>query len=357
MTSPSETVLFAVTGMSPAVLTETVWALAHERPAIVPDRIVVLTTKHGADSIRRELFDASGVWEELLDALRRKKAHIADKLRFGDTADDIRVFTAASRSGKTVELDDIRSRSDNIAMADFMIEKLRAFTSNPHCRVIASIAGGRKTMGAVLYACMSLIGRETDRLTHVLVNDPFDNPNLKPKFYFPAQKAAILQNRDGRKHRADHARIELADLPFVPLRNRFEDMAETLGNFTYLVARYSKALRSDSMRKPVVKLNRAEGAVTVDSKRVRLGKRAFLTLWFLLQINKGKIPKPCGQIEAEEPFKSFLASENENPAWVTDKDDIKRELSNIRRAFKKEGIAWMPGLRSKSLILPSFKLL
>jgi hypothetical protein len=38
-----EVVLLAVTGMSPAILTETIWALAQENPPILPDRIAVLT--------------------------------------------------------------------------------------------------------------------------------------------------------------------------------------------------------------------------------------------------------------------------------------------------------------------------
>lgn len=31
-----ETILLAVTGLSPAVVTETVWTLAHENPPVIP---------------------------------------------------------------------------------------------------------------------------------------------------------------------------------------------------------------------------------------------------------------------------------------------------------------------------------
>ena len=44
-TRPPHTVLIALCGLSPAVITETVWALAHESPAILPDRVIVLTTR------------------------------------------------------------------------------------------------------------------------------------------------------------------------------------------------------------------------------------------------------------------------------------------------------------------------
>ncbi len=41
----NQTILLAVTGMSPAVLTETVWALAQERPPMVPDRVVAVAAQ------------------------------------------------------------------------------------------------------------------------------------------------------------------------------------------------------------------------------------------------------------------------------------------------------------------------
>ena len=49
------TILLAVSGMSPAILTETVWALAREKPRIVPDEVIVLTTTAGARDIETQL--------------------------------------------------------------------------------------------------------------------------------------------------------------------------------------------------------------------------------------------------------------------------------------------------------------
>jgi CRISPR-associated protein (TIGR02584 family) len=45
-----------------------------------------------------------------------------------------------------------------------------------------SIAGGRKSMGFFAGYAFSLFGRTQDRLSHVLVNDPFES---FPDFYFP----------------------------------------------------------------------------------------------------------------------------------------------------------------------------
>ena len=41
----NRTVLVVGMGTSPAVLTETVWALAHSNDPVVPDEIEVITTK------------------------------------------------------------------------------------------------------------------------------------------------------------------------------------------------------------------------------------------------------------------------------------------------------------------------
>ena len=45
-------ILIAGMGTSPAVLTETVWALAHQEHPVVPDEIVVITTKSGKEALR-----------------------------------------------------------------------------------------------------------------------------------------------------------------------------------------------------------------------------------------------------------------------------------------------------------------
>ncbi len=42
-------ILIAGMGTSPAVLTETVWALAHQKKPVVPDEIVALITKIGKE--------------------------------------------------------------------------------------------------------------------------------------------------------------------------------------------------------------------------------------------------------------------------------------------------------------------
>ncbi len=49
------TTLVAVSGMSPAILTETLWALGQEEPPVVPDEVVVITTSAGEADLRHAL--------------------------------------------------------------------------------------------------------------------------------------------------------------------------------------------------------------------------------------------------------------------------------------------------------------
>jgi len=272
------TVLLAVTGESPAILTETVWALAQERT--LPSRIVVVTTTTGARRIREELlapssqFAGRSPWE----ALRADLLHLHPEARSLLVFDPIRIITAeSSPTGTALELDDLRTRDDNAAAANFILEQVRAFTANPDTRLIASIAGGRKTMGALLYAALTLLGRESDRITHVLVNAPFDQ-RLDPPFYFPTSKPSVhVLNRRGldeKTHSSSAARIDLADIPFVPLRNGFDELKSTPGSFATLVTRYSRDLLHRADHVPTLALDERKPAILIDGRIIPLPAKA-----------------------------------------------------------------------------------
>lgn len=216
-----ENILFAVIGMTPSVLTETIWALACGQQSVLPDRVVVLTTTLGRQAINRQLFTKGTNrlcgWDRLVSALSRRGLDARDRLRFGMASDHIRLFP--NPSGRE-DLADICTSEENAAAADFIMHELRAFTENPSVAVLASIAGGRKTMSALLMSCMSLLGRAQDRVLHVLVNPPFDTA-LEPPFIFP-EKGLTHESRTGKKVRSASARIELIDVPFVRMRGWYE---------------------------------------------------------------------------------------------------------------------------------------
>ena len=109
-------ILIAGMGTSPAVLTETVWALAHQKKLVVPDEIVVLATKNVVQNLQTEVIAGEpSVWKRLLAALKREKIDINGKLIFGTTS--IHIIPDAQGN----ELADLRSGDENLLAADFML--------------------------------------------------------------------------------------------------------------------------------------------------------------------------------------------------------------------------------------------
>lgn len=351
----------AVTGMSPAILTETIWALAHpsagsaEEP-IIPHRVIVLTTTIGRREIESGLFGPQprlggrSPWEALRSALASEGLDLNGRLRFGTTADDLRVFTTADRAvGRTIELDDIRTPADNEAAASFMLEQVRGLVEDPDKMVIASLAGGRKTMGALLYACFSLIGRDTDRLTHVLVGEPFDTLR---EFWFPAQPGGAISKPENRnpKTAAQHdpatARIELADVPFVPLRHLFaRELGRPAGGFMRLVESCRTGVRERIGQSIRLTVERSRAEADVNGSRLKLAPREHLLLLFLANRTKNSEPPFAMQkdaLDALNEFREALRSEAPAQDWsdwrradslkatIADDQDIRRALSSLR---------------------------
>lgn len=297
---PAETILLAVTGMSPAVITETVWALAHQDDPVVPARIIAVTTLAGREEIRRRLFEPSdrfdglAPWESLRDTLRARGLTRGGQPRFGVTGDDIRVITAVDpETGLSRELADIRTPGDNDAVADFLLDQVRAIVENPDTRLIASIAGGRKTMGALLYACLTLAGRETDRLTHVLVNEPFDTIR---EFFFPDQPggavpASAPDRRGSGEVSPSDARIELGDVPFVPLRNLFvRELNRKAGTFSRLVDSCRETIRHRAAEELRVSIDTTRCELEVNGAQIRTAPLEHLLLLFLARRRKREEP-------------------------------------------------------------------
>jgi len=377
-----EIVLLAVTGMSPAVLTETVWALAHEGEPVIPDRVIVVTTASGRDCLERELltplpaFGSRTVWQALRDQIVPAAALLADptsgsRLHPGVpplTLESPRVISAPDpTTGRTRELADLRSPSDNEAAADFLLEQVRAIVENPDTRLIASLAGGRKTMGALLYACLTLVGRETDRLTHVLVNEPFENQR---GFWFPGQPDSRTESRrqkaatraahreactgstetpasghpakpEPRNPQSDIPVVELADVPFVPLRNLFQrELGRPAGRFAVLVEACREQVRQHAGEQVRLVVEQRRPEIDVNGTRVRLAPREHLVLLFLATRAKRSDPPYLAQKEGLADLNQFrndlraAAPVNDFADWRhgdTLKSDV--EDQELRRAL------------------------
>jgi hypothetical protein len=81
--------------------------------------------------------------------------------------------------------------------------------------VHVSLAGGRKTMGYYAGYALSLYGRDQDRLSHVLVQQPFEGLR---DFYYPASSTHLAALPDGQQVDTAGALVQLAYIPFLRLR-------------------------------------------------------------------------------------------------------------------------------------------
>ena len=333
--------LLAVTGLSPAIVTETVWALAHEKPPTLPGRVIFLTTATGAAKIQEQLFTPlpafGGVsaWQALRSALKAAPHElIAEPPRLIGRADPA--------TGILTPLADIITPQDNEIAASFLLEQVRGIVENPDTPLIASIAGGRKTMGALLHAAVSLIGRETDRLTHVLVSPPYET---LPGFFFPGQPGGPVQDRGGQPHSPAAATVALADVPFVPLRNRFADLSEMPGSFSGLVEKYSRTIRQDAARSAELVIDHWQRILTIDGTVLKLPQKMLSIVQYLVEAHHSGA-SPADFTEAEERIAPWLAGQGNatiptgrKPRRI-DAREITHDLSDLRTRLRKAGPIW-----------------
>lgn len=203
--------LLAVTGLSPQIVTETLYALA-VRPddgprRFVPTEVHIITTQEGAERAKLALLHPESGWFHRLRA-----EYDLPPIAF----DTSRIHTLKDAAGRAIE--DLRTPADNTAVADAITDFVRDLAADPDCAMHVSIAGGRKTMGFYLGYALSLYGREQDRLSHVLVSAPYES---HPHFFYPTRASVVIHtlDRDSRPYDAREARVALADIPFVRLRD------------------------------------------------------------------------------------------------------------------------------------------
>jgi len=202
--------LLIALGISPAVLTETIWTLAVEHPnPAIPAEIHIVTTLTGERTLRNRLFDTPD--EEGLSVWARFCREILQIDHGAPEAPQFHIHVPLRGNG--LKLDDIRTWDDDRRYAELCYRLVAWLCADPQApRVVASIAGGRKTMSAHLLTAFSLYARPQDESIHVLVHP--ERPVLEdPTFFYPRPGSNL------------EVRIERVDLHLVRFRNQLEELA------------------------------------------------------------------------------------------------------------------------------------
>lgn len=311
-------VLLVASGLSPQVVTETVYALAIAATVpFVPTEIQLVTTEEGARLVRELLLSDEPVW---FSRLRRDYA--LPEIRFDEAS--LRVI--ADPDGRP--LTDIQTAADNDAAADFISGVVRELTADPDCALHVSLAGGRKTMGFYLGYALSLFGRPQDRLSHVLVSPPFEADR---RFFYPTPQSCVIAERDGRSIDARDARVTLAEIPFVRLRQGLpESLLAGRARFTEVVA------AAQTAQAPVALTLDLPGRQVFAAGRVVHLPPAELAFyaWLARRRMQGEAPIPCpGEHDVSVPYGHAYLAEYHRVLGVMGTPEKVEE--NYRRGMNK----------------------
>ena len=206
--------LISVLGVSPAVLTETVFAL-REKTDRTPSAVHVITTRVGEAFVRARLQGEaldnplSGLPFE--DAEDRWTPFCRDIL---DRENALAIHYHVPEDDNGQPLSDVRNDTQDKQFGNLCYTLVERLTRSGQRALVGSMAGGRKTMSAHLMTAFSLYGRRKDHLTHVLL----DNPELEdPRngFYYPVPGSPNYLS-----HKND---LDLVEIPFLPIRAVVQD--------------------------------------------------------------------------------------------------------------------------------------
>jgi CRISPR-associated protein (TIGR02584 family) len=281
MTDPApRRILLAVTGLTPQVVTETLYALAcHAESPWMPDEVHLITTTTGAENARLNLLLPDGWFHRLCQDYRLPPIAFP--------VENIHILADADRQA----LEDIRTPAQNTLAADFITETVRRLTADPESELHVSIAGGRKTMGYYLGYALSLYGRQQDRLSHVLVSDPYETNR---EFYYPTPYDHPIHSRRGDKEvtvDARNARVELADIPFVRLREGLPvELLSGAASFSQAVAAAQYAGRKLELCIDVATRSATAGGIPL---RKLTPQNFTLLLWLARRRLSGQAPLRC----------------------------------------------------------------
>jgi CRISPR-associated protein (TIGR02584 family) len=278
-------VLLSILGMSPQILTETVYALSQQKKPFIPDEIYVLTTKLGAKNCKLALFHENGGWfHKLCQTYNLTNINFTEK----------HVISTVDEEGELI--DDIRTQGDNRAVANQITQFIRDLTSDNTVALHVSIAGGRKTMGFYAGYALSMFGRDQDRLSHVLVQEEYEG---EPEFFFPTKVTDTFKPRFRNQFldRKD-AIIELADLPFVRMSKAInKNYLKQAKTFDDCVGVLQKSVSEDV---ETVLLDVEEKCLVIGDEKVYLSEANFTFYYWMVKKMQSNLTITASQYDSGE---------------------------------------------------------
>jgi CRISPR-associated protein (TIGR02584 family) len=277
-------ILVAVSGLSPAILTETLYALATQKESpFIPTEIHIITTIEGKERAENTLLKGNTPQFHALC-----EDYGLDNIQFN--AEQIHVIE--DKYGKPQN--DIRTPEDNESAADFITKKLFELTREEDSALHVSIAGGRKTMGYYVGYALSLFGRQQDRLSHVLVDAKYERCR---KFFYPTKQEITEDNEEGKSVDLSQANVYLAEIPFVRIAPYMSDSDQLKsGNISFSEAVKLAQSSGDSQKNIIINADTNEITLGQHTKKwVGNDSELSFYIWFIENCfeNGGEFESPA----------------------------------------------------------------
>ena len=314
-------VLFCLTGLTPQVVTETLYALAHRKPAWFPDEIHLLTTVQGAEHARLTLFVEEGGWFH-----RLIREYSLPPVDFSEE----HIHVIKDEAG--VPLEDIRTEADNRRLADAITVYVRRWCMDPEVELHVSLAGGRKTMSFFAGYILSLFGRQQDRLSHVLVEPaPFER---HPQFFYPTRNSSSIRDHSGQIMDRAQARVELVEVPFLRLQPALDrQILEGMDSFDALIERLQADIGPQLVRFDMPALKLFIGKQPVETVR---GINFLFYSWLAWRYLQGLSPidiPPNEDVPGDKKAAESLID------WIEQYGMKHRDFERTVEALKRDGLS------------------
>jgi len=330
-------ILLAIAGLSPQVITETLYALHQEGTRI--DEIHVIATRIGCDRLNASLFTPI---DGKFHAYLKEYCINPNSINFSPHT----IHVLRDETGNP--LNDIAGEEDNEILLKMCLELTHDFTRSEKDTLYFSIAGGRKTMSACLMVAAQMYGRPQDRIYHVLVSPEFESHE---EFFYPPVKPVLLQLRDAQGQRifkeTSYAKVTLVPIPFISVRKSITDQRTGRVKTPEQLMRFLIKEKSHSL---VVNLQ--QGKVIYKKKELKMMPSRLALYAFFIRRKLQCIKQQAGCRDCTDCYVDFQQISNEQQSitefykhlggsaenkgiCALEKDSLRAYVSKIRQDIQK----------------------
>ena len=266
-------ILLISSGLSPQVITETLYYFHKSKEKINFSEVHVITDQNGWKLIDKHLLKGEQWFNKFFEDYQLDRSAV----EFSKET----IHVLMDKDGNP--LNDLLTVSANSSAVNQIFDIIQKLTNDPKKRLITNIAGGRKTMSVIIGQAMQFYGKKEDLLTHVIIDERFLRLN---DFYYPTPKSTFKIVQD---EKIDYSKIKiiLNELPYIrlkPLLGKLIDHTEddSLKNLVSIAQKHINELI-----KPIsISINRYDSSINIDNETLKFPKKNLAIYSALLNLIK-----------------------------------------------------------------------